>query len=74
MKAAPASSNQQVDRAQLESVKGYIAFVRRSADENAPDVFAGPDLDKPMVSYDVDIRDARQLMNEPSLDRRLHSN
>lgn len=68
-KAAVASSTGRVNRDQLERVKGHIAFVRRSPDENAPDVFAGPDLDEPMVSYDVDIRNARPIINELSLDR-----
>ncbi|WP_245474018.1 CmcJ/NvfI family oxidoreductase [Bradyrhizobium zhanjiangense] len=68
-KEASASSKMQESRDQLEHVKGQIAFVRRSSNEGAPDVFSGPDADEPMVSYDIDIRNARPIVNDLSLDR-----
>ncbi|WP_456865281.1 CmcJ/NvfI family oxidoreductase [Bradyrhizobium sp. USDA 4503] len=59
-----------MDRNRLDLVKGEIAFARRSPGERAPEV-AAPlyDAGAPQVLYDVDIRDARPIVDELSLDR-----
>ncbi|WP_229178343.1 CmcJ/NvfI family oxidoreductase [Bradyrhizobium ivorense] len=67
--AAPARA----DRDRLDIVKGEIAFTRRSPEERAREVpeavLARYDAGLPQVLYDVDIRDARPIVNELSLDR-----
>lgn len=62
------SSTAQINRDQLQSVQGQIAFARRSPGEKAPP-FVVPGSDGPLVSYDVTIRDARPILDELSLDR-----
>jgi hypothetical protein len=67
--AKRATTMTQVNRDQLETVQGVIAFGRRSPDEAAPAVEV-PTYDQvPMVSYDIPIRDARPIAHELSLDR-----
>ncbi|MGY3361807.1 hypothetical protein ACVWZK_008470 [Bradyrhizobium sp. GM0.4] len=61
------SSTAQINRDQLQSVQGQIAFARRSPSEKAPAIVV-PGSDGPLVSYDVSIRDARPIVDELSLD------
>lgn len=59
-----------VDRNSLDIVKGEISFSRRSPDEQAPDVVGSTYYSgAPQVLYEVDIRDARPIADELSLDR-----
>jgi hypothetical protein len=69
-KAAQASSMTRVNRDKLETVHGQIAFARRTPEEKAPEVVV-PNYGVPMgyVSYDVEIRNARPIVDELSLDR-----
>ncbi|SDD32467.1 hypothetical protein SAMN05216337_10106 [Bradyrhizobium brasilense] len=61
-------STAQVDRDQLPAVHGKIAFVRRSAGEQAPEIVV-PSSAESMVSYNVTIRDARSIVSDLSLER-----
>lgn len=67
-KATNASSAARVNRDQLASVQGQIAFARRTSDEKAPEVVV-PASDEPMLSYDINIRNARPIVDELSLDK-----
>ncbi|WOH80391.1 CmcJ/NvfI family oxidoreductase [Bradyrhizobium sp. BEA-2-5] len=62
------SSRARVERYQLESVEGRIAFARRSHGEKASEVLVASS-DVPMVSYDVTIRNAHPIVDELSLDK-----
>ncbi|MGY4183001.1 hypothetical protein ACVIHH_008292 [Bradyrhizobium sp. USDA 4518] len=66
--AKQASSTAEVDRHHLNCVRGKMHFARRSSEESAPGVVL-PRYDRPMVTYDVTIRDARPIVDELSLDR-----
>ncbi|WFU40008.1 CmcJ/NvfI family oxidoreductase [Bradyrhizobium sp. CB82] len=63
------SSIAQINRDDLESVQGEIAFGRRSCEEKAPEVVYPRYENIPMVSYDVTVRNARPIVDELSLDR-----
>lgn len=67
--AKPASSTAQVDRDELDSVHGQIAFARRTPDEKATPIVVPNYENVPMVSHDVTIRNARPIANELSLDK-----
>lgn len=67
--AKRASSTAQINRDQLDSVRGQIAFARRTPDEKATSRIVPNYENVPMVSYDVTIRNARPIANELSLDR-----
>lgn len=61
-------SSVQVDRDHLKSVQAQLMFARRSADEKAPVAIPPAAYEIPMVNYDVNIRDARPIADELSLD------
>jgi hypothetical protein len=58
-----------LDRDTLESVRGEIAFARRSPDEKARDVVIPTYEDMSCVLYDIPIRNARPIADELSLDK-----
>ncbi|WP_245311497.1 CmcJ/NvfI family oxidoreductase [Bradyrhizobium pachyrhizi] len=63
-----ASATARRNRAELESVRGQIAFARRSPKEREPEfVVAG--YDNQMAIHDVSIRNARPIEAKLSLDR-----
>lgn len=68
--AARASSSTRVNRDQLKTVQGAIAFARRSPEDTAPEVVV-PNYNVPLgyASYDVQIHNARPIVDELSLDR-----
>lgn len=77
--AKQASPTAGANRDSLECVQGQINFAARTSDERAPEVDLSRLLPKmllgqihdqlPVVSYDVNIRNARPLVDELSLDR-----
>lgn len=66
--AVEALSVTRTNRYQLKTVKGTLAFARRSPEEKAPEISYSRS-EVPAVTYDVTIRDARPIVNELSLDK-----